>query len=226
MKKYAWLFLSVFISPSFGEVISDFSNICGTYKRLYAVPKTFTCESGYFLPANAITCYACPNGYTCNGGTFIFSPTRAQGLTRTGYISSDVSYLCSENTAYLRMYAVPRSFTCASGQFLPANATTCYACPSGYTCSGGTFAFSSTRAQGIIRGEDTLITADAHHTCSSNMEHVLNGTFAPNTITINWDDGTNTSTSQCVFGNTFDLPPAPSRPGYVFGGWRVKTNNQ
>ena len=123
---------------------------------------------------------------------------------------------------YYRMYAVPKSFTCLPGQFLPANAYECVLCPDGYTCSGGTYTFNSKKAQGLVlKGK---VSANTNNTCAVNTGHVMNGYWIPNTITINWDDGTNSSTSQCVFGTKLVLPPEPVRPGYKFGGWRVKNN--
>ena len=124
---------------------------------------------------------------------------------------------------YYRMYAVPKSFTCLPGQFLPANAYECVSCPDGYTCSGGTYTFNSKKAQGLER-VSTQFSSNEHNTCAANTEHIMNGYWIPNTITINWNDGTNSSQSQCVFGTKLVLPPEPTRSGYKFGGWRVKKN--
>ena len=161
MNKIYCLFLIIFSSSAFGEIVSDFTNRCGT------------------------------------SGSRI-------------------------------LYAVPKSFTCASGQFLPANAIQCYDCPSGYTCNGGTYQFSSKNAQGIVKNENyTQFTTNEHYTCASNFNHVMNGSWTPNVITLNWDykDG-RTSTSQCVYDTLItDIPANPTRPGYKFMGWRVKTDN-
>ncbi len=41
------------------------------------------------------------------------------------------------------------SYTCAAGQYLPANATACVTCAAGSWCSGGTYAFNETDNQGL-----------------------------------------------------------------------------
>lgn len=44
--------------------------------------------------------------------------------------------------------------------------------------------------------------------------------------TLTWDDKVNNpTTSTCYFEETITLPPTPVRPGYIFGGWKIKTNN-
>ena len=114
----------------------------------------------------------------------------------------------------------PISYTCLSGQFLPAGAISCLPCPDGYTCSGGTYAFNANQTQGISEG-DILVT-NAIGSCSPQFNQSFSAIFEPNTITINWDDGTNTVQNTCIYGQSITLPPTPVRPGYKFGGWRVK----
>ena len=64
---------------------------------VYAI-KTFTCNTGYFLPANNTEgCEPCPSDYTCNGGTFDFNPYEAQGINQPTYISQSASNICSIN---------------------------------------------------------------------------------------------------------------------------------
>jgi len=48
--------------------------------------------------------------------------------------------------------------------------------------------------------------------------------FGTDTITINWDanNGTNTTTNSCIYGDTITLPPEPSKAGYTFLGWDIK----
>ena len=184
MKKILVLFFIISVSPAYSEIITDFTNMCGIagYHRLYAVPQNFTCESGYFLPANAIACVACPDDYTCNGGTYDFNETMAQGIspiTPNLYTFTNEHNTCSENMVAKRMYAVPRSFTCASGYFLPANSYNCAICPNGYTCNGGTYVFNSTKAQGLTRNANTYVSSNTNNTCSANLGLVLNAIFIP-----------------------------------------------
>ncbi len=221
MKKIFILFLIFFISPTFGET----ANMCGVYYRMYAVPKSFTCLPGQFLPANAYECVSCPDGYTCSGGVYDFNSKIAQGLTNNKtYITASENNTCASNTVARRMYAVPKSFTCLPGQFLPASGYECVSCPNGYTCVGGTYTFDSKNAQGLERGASQL-SPDEHNTCAANTGHVMNGYWIPNTITINWNDGTNTVQNTCTYGGAITLPPTPVRPGYVFGGWKIKNQN-
>lgn len=50
--------------------------------------------------------------------------------------------------------------------------------------------------------------------------------FEPNTIDIYWDDGTDIKQTQCTYGMPIiNVPDDPVRPGYKFGGWRIKKNN-
>ena len=81
---------------------------------------------------------------------------------------------------------------CSADFYLPANSAVCSTCPGGYNCSGGIYSFNLTTDQGIN----------------------------PNTISITWDNDTNTS---CVYDGTFVVPTPPSRTGYVFTGWKLKS---
>ncbi len=157
MKKIFVLFFVVFVSSSFGEVISDFSNKCGLgYKYIYAVPKSAECNAGQFLPANSVQCANCPDGYTCSGGTYYYNPTLAQGIVKTS------------NNPY--------------------------------------------------------ISSNTHNTCSANLGHIMHATRTPNVINLNWyDRDTIVAQTTCTYGEKITLPPAPTRSGYIFSGWRLRT---
>ena len=115
----------------------------------------------------------------------------------------------------------PIEYTCDSGYFLPANTTGCRICPTGHTCDGGTFAFNPTISQGI--NYPTPTTQNTTNTCAYNFAHNLVAVFEPKTITVNWDDGSGTTTTNtCVYDGTITLPPEPTRPGYTFNGWVLK----
>jgi len=50
--------------------------------------------------------------------------------------------------------------------------------------------------------------------------------WEPNTIGLNWYDGDTKLTVQqsaqsCVYDSTITVPPAPTKPGYTFNGWKV-----
>ena len=123
---------------------------------------------------------------------------------------------------YFAVYEA-NTYTCNVGQYLPANTLGCVPCPSGLTCPGGTFDFNPDIFQGldfISVPNNTL-----NNMCADNFPSDLYAIYEPNIITLNWNDGTNITTTQCAFGETITIPAPPTRPGYKFGGWRVKRRN-
>ncbi len=222
MKKLFVLFSFIFISPAFADIVTDFTNSCGNvgYDRIYAIfsPQSITCESGYFLPVNSLTCAICPDGYICNGGTFEFDTINAQGLTRNqSYITASVlRNACAPRIASRRMYAIftKPTTTCASGYFLPADSLTCQPCPVGFTCNGGTFERDIINAQGITRNEN-YASGIMQNACAANTTfNRVYAIFKPKTFT-------------CVSGyflpaNASECVPCPS--GYVCSGGTFEHN--
>jgi len=53
----------------------------------------------------------------------------------------------------------------------------------------------------------------------------LEADWTANTIRINWDakNGTTIPSSDCTYDDTITLPATPSKTGYTFGGWTVKS---
>ena len=124
------------------------------------------------------------------------------------------------------------TYTCANGYFLPANTAGCQPCPNGYTCGGGSFVFNETLAQGLENNAPT--NQNISKACSRN-ETIRNkvAVFTPNVINLNWylDENATTPMSvptasqQCTYDTKIVLPPEPTRPGYIFSGWRLRKNN-
>lgn len=98
MKKIFIIFISSFYLMS--NVLAD-TTVCETklMRALYE-PIEYTCDSGYFLPANTAGCRQCPNGHTCSGGTFAFNPTTSQGIVYAKPIQSVSNNSCSSNFAH------------------------------------------------------------------------------------------------------------------------------
>lgn len=160
---------------------------------------------------------------------FIIMPAHANGL-----ISSDVINGCMRETlgftedVSINAVFEPKSIECLPGEYLPMNIANCTPCPSEAVCVGGTYIFNETKTQGIIFNNNFKQSKPMG--CISNLlgltdNVTINAVFEPNIITLNWNDGTNTTTTQCTFGQTVTIPNPPTRPGYKFGGWRVKRRN-
>ncbi len=139
------------------------------------------------------------------------------------YITQDVVGGCNSNITRLFPVFRIKTFTCNSGYFLPANTDHCVQCPNGYTCPGGTFDFDPTNVQGITKQQ--IITNNLSNVCSANfIPRRFKPVFRPNTINLNWyDRDTIVAQTTCTYGEKITLPPAPTRPGYIFSGWRLIT---
>ena len=82
------------------------------------------------------------------------------------------------------MYAnfVPNTYTCESGEFLPANTLGCKPCPNDYRCPGGIYDFNENRFQGAEKST-TYITHDLTNMCAKKSDHFYVGVFTPNVHT-------------------------------------------
>ena len=60
-------------------------------------PNEYTCNAGYYLPADETECTQCPTNSVCVGGTYLFNETTDQGIQ-----------------------------SCASGTFAPTGSSVCY----------------------------------------------------------------------------------------------------
>ena len=76
------------------------NDLCSPYyifARADFTPNEYTCNAGYYLPANGIECISCPSGSACVGGTYSFNETTDQGIQ-----------------------------SCATGTFAPTGSAVCY----------------------------------------------------------------------------------------------------
>ena len=85
-------------------------------------------------------------------------------------------FVCGEASVYRAIYDI-NSYTCAPGEFLPANTLGCVSCPNGFTCPGGTFNFDPDNIQGIYI---TSITGVTNNVCADNLNNLWLAIYEPN----------------------------------------------
>lgn len=152
------------------------------------------------------------------------------------YWTDTVQNACDESTLKTdnnnsRLVAVfeRNQYTCQSGQYLPAGMTTCAFCPSGETCLGGVFLFNKQKNQGITYSEP--FTDTKTNACTVDFLKDASGSariraqFVPNTLTVNFNNNGSIESTTCEYNSELNLPPVPSRVGYVFTGWKIKNND-
>ena len=94
MKRLFAFLLFVFIThPVIAEFICD---EIGYYFAVYNA-NTYTCNSGYYLPANTTGSVQCPNGFSCPGGTFAFNPNSFQGINFGTVTNNTLNNMCADN---------------------------------------------------------------------------------------------------------------------------------
>lgn len=85
--------------------------------------------------------------------------------------------MCENSTNYSAIYEID-SYTCNSGQYLPANTLGCVSCPNGFTCPGGTFEFNSDIFQGL--SFETVPNNTLNNICADNFPTDLVLIYEPN----------------------------------------------
>lgn len=102
-KVFAFL-LFVFVSQNALAEFTCDTNVYDYYATF--IPTEYTCQSGYYLPANTDGCVACPNGFVCNGGTFSFNLNESQGLyINSTFPNTTLTNMCADNFP-IDLYAV------------------------------------------------------------------------------------------------------------------------
>ena len=96
-------------------------------------------------------------------------------------LSAFADMTCDTNVnKYYARYRI-NTYTCSSGQYLPANTLGCVACPTGFTCPGGTFNFNENYFQGL--NFDTIPQTTMNNVCAANFPKRLHAKYVPNSHT-------------------------------------------
>ncbi len=78
-------------------------------------------------------------------------------------------FMCDDAVKYTATYRI-NSYTCNSGEFLPANTLGCVTCPNGFTCPGGTFDFNPNYFQGLnIDTVNNIPGTQINNICADNF---------------------------------------------------------
>lgn len=129
-------------------------------------PTSYDCLAGYYLAADGIECSACLASSYCAGGTYTYNASSAQGITSSAN-GSCVNATLGKTSGTVT--AVPQyttnSYTCAAGQYLPADAIECVSCLTGAYCAGGIYSYNETTDQGMSC-VGTIYANACHATCS------------------------------------------------------------
>ena len=137
---------------------NDIIGGCGDayYYKAILEPISYTCASGQYLPAGALSCEQCPDTHTCNGGTFTFDANHTQGLSYGDVLITNAIGSCSkEFTQNYSAVFEPITYNCPAGYYLPAgndwvnDEEGCRVCPQNNKCIGGTYYVNETNDQGI-----------------------------------------------------------------------------
>ncbi len=88
--------------------------------------------------------------------------------------------LCDISVDKYRALYKPYSYTCSSGQYLPANTLGCVSCPNGFTCNGGTFEFNPNYFQGIDFDVTNISNIQMNNICAANFPSEIFAIYEPN----------------------------------------------
>ena len=92
---------------------------------------------------------------------------------------------CDVSVGKYRAIYEPNSYTCSSGQYLPANTLGCVSCTTGFTCTGGTFNFNPDYFQGLSFEAKDISTTTMNNICAVNFPNKLQVIYEPNQHTCN-----------------------------------------
>ncbi len=143
--------------------------------------RSVTCQKGYYLPTNSLTCTQCPaNSYCPNTATYSYNASSAQGASTcpTGYPYSDVGA-----SAKTKCYSATKSRAWTGSQTAcskPSNcaSVTCNTC-SGAACNYVAYSNSSGNGDGTVKSGCSTNNASCQQSVASvtaNAGYYGNGT--------------------------------------------------
>ena len=219
---------SAFAETLFNTTIQNAcANVYDNKMRFESVftPTVYNCSVGSFLPANGISCAQCPTGWTCAGGEYEFNENIAQGIVFNNTVNTNISNTCSTNIRFFEPQWAPSVYNCSAGYYLPADEISCAECLENNYCPGGNLTFNETTPQGLNPCPNDTPYSPAASTSVDQCYKIIN---------LNWYLDENATTpltvqpaaQKCIYGQPIILPDTnPTKPGYVFSGWRLRTNN-
>jgi hypothetical protein len=95
-------------------------------------------------------------------------------------ISAFADMVCNTNIVRYNAFYEINKYTCAHGQYLPANTLGCVSCPNGFTCPGGTFEFNPDYFQGIDFNVQNISSTQINNICSANFPVKIFVLYEPN----------------------------------------------
>ena len=183
MNKLFYIFLLLFIAPSFADYMENIPNKCGniigSFNAVFT-PNQYVCNNGEFLPADSLECKPCPDDYICDGGIFTFNEYRHSGAKKSQtYINNSLNNMCSLNVfhGFEAIFTI-NSYDCVPGYYLPAgndwltDDQGCTICPADNYCVGGIFTFNETETQGITPCPNGTISKAGATACYPHILHI------------------------------------------------------
>ena len=92
-------------------------------------------------------------------------------------VKADTTICDADINEFIAIYK-PYKYTCAQGEYLPANTLGCVVCPTGFNCPGGTYDFNPVYFQGIMF--DNITTSMINNICAINFPDEIIAIYRPN----------------------------------------------
>jgi hypothetical protein len=172
---------------------------------------TGSCENGKYDIASNGSTFMAPVGGMCQiGGYSVQTLPDDFTAVYNGFLMGAEVVLCDNGYRSNNSSCVPYGPTDGSGN-----------CDIGYY----DLAINANTFTGLTNGNCS--SPYAKFTNTTRCDHNPGGTcvdIPTPIVSISWsDDNGNTTTNTCTYEETIVLPQTPSRPGYIFNGWKLAT---